>query len=101
MTDEHVAADAECAEQLDALRTRYWEWSILAGSAAEKDSLERGGERSSTTNLQWVTLRINVMKSDLTHDEFLFVVGIIASRFPTLPNSVIPVIPPYRWGTRS
>ncbi len=56
---------------------------LVVGANASLDHIlprSRGGDNS-LDNLQWVTLSVNYMKRDLTHEEFLALVSTIHYRF--------------------
>lgn len=62
-------------------RCAYTGELLVPGTNASLDHklpMSRGGKHEKV-NLQWVTGRINSMKSDLTHEEFIALCGVIAS----------------------
>ena len=62
-------------------RCAYTGELLVPGATASLDHkipMSRGG-RHDKANLQWVTGRINSMKADLTHEEFVALCGVIAS----------------------
>lgn len=64
-------------------RCAYTGVYLVPGKNAGLDHMtpaSRGGSWA-IDNLQWVDQRINVMKSDSTHDEFVATCKLIASRF--------------------
>lgn len=81
-------------------RCAYTGVSLSPGENASLDHKtpkKRGGENT-VANLQWVDLRVNVMKNDLTHEEFLAMVHAIARQHPDRGEPVQTPPPLYRWG---
>ena len=61
----------------------YSEESLTPGDGASIDHqipVSRGGEND-PSNLVWVSTRINLMKTDMTHSEFIRMCKFIASKF--------------------
>lgn len=72
--DIWIRQDGKCA---------YTGEQLKLGESASLDHIvpkSRGGT-STTTNAQWVSLRVNRMKTDLSHDDFVAVCRTIAERF--------------------
>lgn len=86
----HLGSGAhEAVEALQAAwdkqngRCRYTGEALVPGENASVDHAiptSRGGARSAD-NIEWTTLRINRMKSDMTPEEFVALIRLIASRF--------------------
>ena len=66
----------------------------INASIDHKIPLSRGGNNEHS-NLQWVTLRINSMKNDMTHDEFLAICLLISKQasFQLNPPTVEESLP--------
>jgi hypothetical protein len=68
--------------ELQGERCAYTGVVLVPGKNAGIDHripITRGGT-SEIANLQWVTIQINRIKNDLTHDEFLALCALVASR---------------------
>lgn len=75
---------AELKARLEAQQYRcaYTGETLIPGVNASIDHLiprSRGGSNT-PENLHWVSFRINVMKGDMTHDEFLAACALITAR---------------------